>query len=102
MDYRLDLFNAIDAYQKQMTEDDALFFIAYNTKDGDLMMGLEGNVDLISNVMANDNELVMIDSKEHRINFERSKSMVLNIAINILRTDASLKSKFELALKKIS
>ena len=101
MDYRLDLFNAVEKFQEQMTEDDALFIICHNSKQGDLLLGLDGNVDLISSVLSNDNEYVNIENKEQKIRHEQAKRMVLNMAINILRTDSDLRNKFSIAMSQL-
>ena len=50
MDYRLDLFNAVEKFQEQMTDDEALFIICYNSTQGDLLLGLDGDLNLISAV----------------------------------------------------
>jgi hypothetical protein len=101
MDYRLDLFNAVEKFQEQMTKDDALFIICHNSKQGDLLMGLDGEVNLISSVLANDNGYVNIETKEQKVRHEQAKRMVLNIAINILRTDEDLRKKFIIAIQSI-
>jgi len=40
MDYRLDLFNAVEKYCESMSEEDAIFVIAHNTKNNDLFASL--------------------------------------------------------------
>jgi hypothetical protein len=101
MDYRLDLFNAVEKFQEQMTEDDALFIICHNSKQGDLLLGLNGKVDLISSVLANDNGYVNIENKEQKVRHEQAKRMVLNMAINILRTDEDLRKKFIIGMQSL-
>lgn len=102
MDYRLDLFNAVTKFQDEMTDDDALFIICNNSKQGDLLIGLDGDVDIISAVLANDNGYVNIENKEQKIRHEQAKRMVLNIAINVLRTDEDLRKKFIIALRALA
>jgi hypothetical protein len=101
MDYRLDLFNAVERFQEQMTEDDALFIICHNSKQGDLLLGLDGEVNLISSVLANDNFYVNIENKEQKLRHEQAKRMVLNMAINILRTDEDLRKKFVIGMQSL-
>lgn len=101
MDYRLDLFNAVEKFQEQMTEDDALFIICHNSKQGDLLLGLDGEVNLISSVLANDNGYVNIENKEQKVKHEQAKRMVLNMAINILRTDEDLRKKFVIGMQSL-
>ena len=101
MDYRLDLHNAVDKFEEQMTEDDALFIICHNTKQGDLLLGLNGDVNIISSVLANDNGYVNIENKNQKIKYEKTQKMVLNMAINILRTDKDLLKKFSIAIKSL-
>jgi hypothetical protein len=100
MDYRLDLFNAIDNYLKHMTKQDAIFIVAHNAKDGDLMLGIDGDIDFLSGVLSGNS--VKIESKEEAARFEQTKSMVLNIAINILNSDNTLKDKFQIALNNLN
>ena len=97
MDYRLDLHNAVEKFQEQMTDDDALFIVCHNSKQGDLLIGLDGDVNIISAVLANDNSYVNIENKEQKIRHEAAKRMVLNMAINVIRTDADLLKKFDVA-----
>jgi hypothetical protein len=101
MDYRLDLHNAVEKFQEQMTEDDALFIICHNSKQGDLLIGLDGDVNIVSAVLANDNGYVNIENKEQKVRHEQAKRMVLNIAINILRTDEDLRKKFDVGMQSI-
>jgi len=101
MDYRLDLYNAVGKFQEQMTDDDALFIVCNNTKQGDLLIGLDGDVNIISAVLANDNNYVKIENKDHKLKHEAAKRMVLNMAINILRTDKDLRNKFSIAIETL-
>jgi hypothetical protein len=101
IDYRLDIYNAIDRYQEQMTEHDALFAIMFNTLEGDLYMAPLGDVNLLSLCLANDDNCVPIKTNLDKRRHDHAKSMVLNMAINILRTDKALKEKFDIALTKI-
>lgn len=101
MDYRLDLYNAIEKFQEQMTTEDALFVICHNSKQGDLILGLDGDVKLIAGVLANDNGYVNIENKAQKIRHEQTKRMVLNIAINILRTDEDLRKRFIIAMQSL-
>ena len=94
MDYRLDLYNAITNYQNNMDKHDSLFVICHNCKDGDLVIGLDGDVDFISSILSNYNGYVNIKTKEDKLRHEYVKSMVLNMAINILKSDSRLKDLF--------
>ncbi|CAB4215739.1 hypothetical protein UFOVP1483_47 [uncultured Caudovirales phage] len=102
MDYRLDLFNAVSAYQKHMTKDDALLFVSYNLEDGDIMMGLDGNVNIMSAVFANENGAMKLSTLEKRVQFRKAQSAVLNIASNILRVDKKFYNKFKIVMGKIN
>ena len=101
MDYRLDLFNAVEKFQEQMTDDEALFIICYNSTQGDLLLGLDGDLNLISAVLANDEGFVNLENKEQKISHEQTKGMVLNMAINILRTNIELRNKFAIAIQSL-
>ena len=84
-----------------MTEDDALFIICHNSKQGDLLIGLDGEVNIISTVLANDNGYVNLETKEQKMKHEQAKRMVLNMAINVIRTDDDLRKKFSIAMQSI-
>lgn len=101
MDYRLDLFNAVQNFQEEITNDDALFFISHNSKQGDLIIAVNGDVNLISSVLANDNGYVNFINKEQEERHEYAKKMILNIAINVLRTNPILRKKFVQSLSML-
>jgi hypothetical protein len=101
MDYRLDLHNAVDKFEEQMTEDDALFIICHNSKQGDLLLGLNGDVNIISSVLANDYGYVNIENKNQKVKYKKTQAMVLNMAINILRVDKDLRKKFNIAVNAL-
>jgi len=87
MDYRLDLHNAVDKFEEQMTKDDALFIICHNSKQGDLLLGLNGDVN--------------IQNKNQEVKYKKTQAMVLNMAINILRVDKDLRKKFDIAVNAL-
>ena len=87
MDYRLDLHNAVDKFEEQMTKDDALFILCHNSKQGDLLLGLNGDVN--------------IQNKNQEVKYKKTQAMVLNMAINILRVDKDLRKKFDIAVNAL-
>jgi len=102
MDERLDLFNAIKLYDKNRTENDALLVLAYNKKEGDLMLAMSGDVDILSAVMENDNEwLELVKCEEKKVTHYDMQLAFLNITINILRTNDDLYKKFKKELKSL-
>ena len=101
MDYRLDLWNAVDKFEEQMTEDDALFIICHNSKQGDLLLGLSGDVNIISSILADDYDCVNIENKSQEVKYKKTQAMVLNMAINILRVDKDLRKKFNIAVNAL-
>ena len=98
IDYRLDLYNAIDKFKEEMNEDDAMLIICHNSKQGDLVMGLLGDVDLLSGVLSNAHGHINYESEEHKINYEQTRSFVLNIALNIINSDEAIFKKFLIAM----
>jgi hypothetical protein len=101
MDYRLDLFNSVSNYRANMTEEDALFIVAYNSQEGDLIMGIEGNVNLLSMVLSDMNGVEMEKNKDKIENFKETQRSVLNIALNILRENEDYRNKFKIAIDTI-
>lgn len=93
MDYRLDLFNAIQNYQDNMTSNDALLVIAYNKQDNDLIMGLDGDWQIISEVASTD-EMISIENVEQAQKFRYLQESILNIAANILNNNEEDRLKF--------
>lgn len=86
MDYRLDLFNAIHKYQENCTEDDSIFTIIYNKKDGDLILTVDGDEGIFGAILGTD-DFVNLATVEDRVRFEHVKKVVLNMAVNILQSD---------------
>jgi 23S rRNA U2552 (ribose-2'-O)-methylase RlmE/FtsJ len=94
MDYRLDFFNAVKKYQENSTEDDTLFIIACNSIGGDVILCLDGHVDILSLVLSDTNAYVKFKNKEQKLVYEESQKAVLDMAINILKTNKSLRKVF--------
>jgi hypothetical protein len=84
-----------------MTEEDALFIVAFNSQEGDLIMGIEGNVNLLSLVLSDMSGVEMEKNKDKIENFKETQRNVLNIALNILRTNEDYRNKFKIAIDTI-
>ena len=98
MDYRLDLFSAAEQYLEQMTENDALFLIAHNTKDNDLFVTINGDWAIISGVLSDKSGYIKLENEEDKDRHREMQSAVLNMAINILHTHEEYRGKFKEAL----
>lgn len=93
MDYRLDLFNAVTNYQDNMTANDALLVIAYNKELGDLIMGLDGDWEIISRIVSGDG-LIPLNQSDSVKKFKYLQECILNIAANILNENDEYRAKF--------
>lgn len=91
MDYRLDLYNAVENYENEMNEDDGLFIVCHNAKDGDMLVGISGNLDVLINAVSNPNGYVKIETKEQLERHDGAQGMILNMALNILENKPELK-----------
>ncbi len=101
MDYRLDLFNAVEKYCESMSEEDAIFVIAHNTKNNDLFASLNGNWEIISSVLSDNKGYINLIDESDRKRHEEMQNAVLNMAINILHNNEDYKHKFKQVLETI-
>jgi hypothetical protein len=86
MDYRLDLFNAVQEYGKNANENDALLLICYNFEHGDLILSCDGRT----------SELYKLFSKGvTKEDITDVKQCILENALNILANDKELLEKFK-------
>jgi hypothetical protein len=86
MDYKLDLFNAVQEYGKHVTDDDALLLICYNFEHGDLILSCDGRT----------SELYKLFSKGvTKEDITDVKQCILENALNILANDKELLQKFK-------
>jgi hypothetical protein len=89
MDYRLDLFNAVQEYGKHVTDDDALLLVCYNFEQGDLILSCDGRT----------SELYKLFSKGvTKEDITDVKQCILENALNILANDKDLLEKFKTKL----
>jgi hypothetical protein len=95
IDYRLDLYNAIQKYCEQMTKEDAVFFIVHNTKDNDLFASLNGDWQILSAVLSDNKGYVNLLNEEDRQRHNTMQEAVLNMAVNILANHDEYKQKFK-------
>lgn len=97
MDLRLDFFNSLNEYSKQLTEDDALLVLSHNKKNGDCITLLTGDWEILS-VLFSVKGYVNFD-KGNKEQFENIKKSITNIAYNICMSDENYRIEF---LKAIS
>jgi hypothetical protein len=99
IDYRLDLFNAIKSYEENKTEHDNNLIIMYNDKDGDLAFSLNGMSEVFCAIMTNENEFINFENDRQREGHKGIKKIVLNMSLNLIRTDTNVRKVFEDYLK---
>jgi hypothetical protein len=100
MDYRLDLYNQVKKYKEQMTEDDALFCISINKKEGDLLMAAVGDTRVILAVICNEGNYVNFRNEKDKALHDKMKSWILYMAKCILESDNELKNDFINSISK--
>lgn len=98
MDYRLDFYNAVEAFKNEMKDGDALFIISGNHNEGDILLGIAGDVNFFSAILSNPDDFIRIKDQEQETNHKLTKNAVLNMAINILNHDDNLRKNFTKAL----
>jgi hypothetical protein len=92
MDNRLDFFNTLNKYLETLTDDDALMFIHHNKKDGDALMSLVGDWELLSILFSVNGYTNLPDDESH--SYYEVKKMILNTAYNICLADEEAKNRF--------
>lgn len=93
MDYRLDLYNAINNYGENANKDDVALIIVHNKKDGDLVTSFIGDWEILSAALTTEGYINNAEATE------QIKNSILNIAFNIAMKDQTVKQKFLKALK---
>lgn len=92
MDYRLDLYNAVRNYQMNKNDKEAIFIIVYNTEDGDLFTGIDGDAGVLCSILGDTDKDSIMGNMEV---FKDTQKMILNIAFNILCGNSSLRESFK-------
>jgi hypothetical protein len=99
IDYRLDLFNAVDKFNENMNlESDALFIIS-KSSHGDNFSALTGNVDMLYLMLSRFNLLENL-SNEQIESFKSMQGFILNSAFNILEHNENEREIFINTFKK--
>lgn len=93
IDYRLDLYNAVEKFVENMNEDNDSLFIVTRSKHADNFSALTGNLDLIYEVMVSNNIIDKPTSKQLE-GYTSMQNFILNCASNILVNDEIKKQIF--------
>lgn len=101
MDYRLDLWNAIQNYEKQMSDEDALIILACNKDEGDLAIGISGDSLLMIECISNGKNLIQFQNQEQKARFDYLENILLNATLNILKNNPSHLQKFEIGIANL-
>ena len=92
MDNRLDFLNYLNEYTETLTEDDSLFLVSFNKKQGDSFLVNKG-WEAISALLS------IKEVTDESDAFLEARAVVLNIAINICLEDSEIKKQVLSALK---
>lgn len=92
MDLRLDFFNGLNEYTKELTDNDALLVLSHNKKDGDCITLLSGDWEILSSLFSTKGYVNLTEGNQEQ--FNNIKKMILNTAYNICMTDDECKNKF--------
>ena len=99
IDYRLDLFNAVDKFNENMnSENDALFIISRSTY-GDNFSALTGNIDLLIVMLSRFGSLEILNN-EQKESYQSMQYFILSSALSILEHDKDKKQIFIEALNE--
>ena len=93
MDLRLDFFNALNQYSKDLTDDDALLVLSHNKRDGDCITLLAGDWEILSSLFSIKGYVNLEEGNSEQYN--NIKAMILNTAYNICMTDEKIKEQFK-------
>lgn len=98
MDLRLDFFNALNDYAKELTKDDALLVLSHNKKDGDCITLLTGDWEILSSLFSVNGYVNLTEGTQTQ--FDNIKYAIINTAFNICMTDEKYRVKFLQAISK--
>lgn len=93
MDNRLDFYNALNKHAETLTDDDALLVLSHNKKDGDVVVSLIGDWQLLSMLFSVENLVNVPKEKEN--GYKDARAFILNTAFNICMTDDKIKEQFK-------
>jgi hypothetical protein len=96
MDLRLDFFNSLNQYTKELTEDDALLVLSHNKRDGDCITLLSGDWQILSSLFSIKGYVNLTEGNQEQ--FNNIKNMILNTAFNICASDIECRDKLSNAL----
>jgi dsRNA-specific ribonuclease len=100
MDYRLDLYNAVDNYNQNANKDDVAIIIIHNKADGDLFTSFTGDWEILSAALTTKGYINESNTDEGNEAIENMRAAILNIAYNIAMKDETVKQKFKTALNE--
>ena len=95
IDHRLDLYNSLGEFTKKITEDDAIVIVSYNSKSGDTILGIGGDVDSLIGILCSEAEPKNQYDLE---SYNNVRKWVLSTAINIVLQDEKMYNIFMNAL----
>lgn len=84
MDNRLDLINYLKDYSETMTEDDSLFLVSFNRRQGDSFV-MNYNWEYISGLLS------VGEISEESEAMQDARSVVLNVTANICHQDKEIR-----------
>lgn len=95
IDYRLDLYNSIKGFISDMDcKNDSLFVVWHNMESGEIVSVAAGDVNILSAACSNDAGYHLLENDKQKQTLTNIQSFVLNIAINVLRTNPDKIDKF--------
>lgn len=100
IDYRLDLYNSIKGFVSDMDcKHDSLFVVWHNMESGEIVSVAAGDVNILSAACSNDAGYHLFENQKQRDTLKNIQGFVLNIAMNVLRTNPDKINDFVKAVK---
>lgn len=93
MNNRLDFFNELQKHSETLTNDDALLVLSHNKKDGDVVVSLIGDWQLLAMLFSVENLVNVPEEKQN--GYKDARAFILNTAFNICMTDETIKQQFK-------
>lgn len=97
MDLRLDFYQYIKDFASKITDDDAFLVITHNKKDGDCILSMAGDWEILSSLFSTDD---YVNHEDQEV-YENIRSLIINTAYNICRTDDKVRDRLMEGIRKL-
>lgn len=102
LDNRLDFYTAIQKYAGSLGENDAIFVLSCNHKEGDVFSLLKGDVDILSSLFCKDGFVYQETNDENDVKLKTATmKAVFDICFTMLMDNEGLMDLFQESIKSL-